>query len=45
MAHINRKRGDTRMQIIRAGAKHFIEDGYTKTTMKKICILRLSKVE
>ena len=36
MSHINRKRGDTRMQIIRAGAKHFIEDGYTKTTMKKI---------
>ena len=36
MAHINRKRGDTRMQIIRAGAKHFIGDGYTKTTMKKI---------
>ncbi len=36
MSHINRKRGDTRMQIIRIGAKHFIEDGYTKTTMKKI---------
>ena len=36
MSHINRKRGDTRMQIIRTGAKHFIEDGYTKTTMKKI---------
>lgn len=36
MTHINRKRGDTRMQIIKAGAKHFIEDGYTKTTMKKI---------
>lgn len=36
MSHINRKRRDTRMQIIKAGAKHFIEDGYTKTTMKRI---------
>ena len=36
MSHINRRRGDTRMQIIRVGAKHFIEDGYTRSTMKRI---------
>lgn len=36
MPHINKRRGDTRMQIIRAGAKHFIENGYSKTTMKLI---------
>ena len=36
MSHINRRRGDTRMQIIRLGARLFIEDGYSKTTMKRI---------
>lgn len=36
MSHLNRRRGDTRLQIVRLGAKLFIEDGYSKTTMKRI---------
>ena len=36
MSHINRRRGETRLQIVRLGAKLFIEDGYSKTTMKRI---------
>lgn len=36
MSHLNRRRGDTRLQIIRLGAKLFVEEGYSKTTMKRI---------
>ena len=36
MAHINRKRPNTRLQIIQLAAKLFIEEGYSRTTMKKI---------
>ena len=36
MSHINRRRGDTRLRIVRLGAKLFLEDGYSKTTMKRI---------
>ena len=36
MAHINKKRPNTRLQIIQLAAKLFIEEGYSKTTMKKI---------
>lgn len=36
MSHLNRPRGDTRLQIVRLGAKLFIEEGYSKTTMKRI---------
>lgn len=36
MAHINKKRPNTRLQIIQLAARLFIEEGYSKTTMKKI---------
>jgi len=36
VAQGKKRRGDTRRQIIKVGAKHFTEDGYTKTTMKRI---------
>ena len=36
MPHSSRKRKDTRLQIIRLGAKLFIEEGYSSTTMKRI---------
>lgn len=36
MAHINRKRPNTRLEIIQLGAKLFIEEGYARTTMKRI---------
>lgn len=36
MAHINKKRPNTRLEIVRLAAKLFIEEGYSKTTMKKI---------
>ena len=36
MAHINRRRTDTRLQIIRLGLKLFTEEGYTKTSAGRI---------
>lgn len=36
MSHINKKRPNTRLQIIQLAAKCFIEDGYTATTVKGI---------
>ena len=43
MAHINKKRPNTRLQIIQLAAKLFIEEGYSATSMKKIAnILDLS---
>lgn len=43
MAHINRKRPNTRLQIIQLAAKLFIEEGYSATSMKKLAkILDLS---
>ena len=36
MSHINKKRPNTRLQIIQHAAKCFIEDGYSKTTVKGI---------
>lgn len=43
MPHINKKRPNTRLQIIQLAAKLFIEDGYSKTPLLKIAkILDLS---
>lgn len=43
MAHINKKRHNTRLQIIQLAARLFIEEGYSKTSAKKIAsILDLS---
>ena len=36
MPHINKKRGNTRLEIIRLGAHVFIEEGYSCTTVNKI---------
>ena len=36
MAHINKRRTDTRLQIIRLGLKLFTEEGYTKTSAGRI---------
>ena len=36
MAHINKKRSNTKLQIIRLAAKLFIEEGYSATTVGKI---------
>ena len=36
MPHINRKRGNTKLEIIRLGAHLFIEEGYSCTTVNKI---------
>ena len=36
MPHINKKRPNTRLQIIQYAAKCFIEEGYSKTTVKGI---------
>ena len=36
MAHIYRKRQNTRLKIIQLGARMFIEEGYSATSMKKI---------
>ena len=36
MPHINKKRPNTRLQIIQLAAKWFIEEGYTATTIKGI---------
>ena len=36
LSHINKKRPNTRLQIIQLAAKLFIENGYSKTTTKKI---------
>ncbi|MBQ7364415.1 MAG: TetR/AcrR family transcriptional regulator [Clostridia bacterium] len=36
MPHINKKRSNTRLEIIRLAAKLFIEEGYSTTTMKKL---------
>ena len=33
MPHINRRRPNTRLQIVQLAAKHFIEDGYGKTSL------------
>lgn len=43
MPHINRKRPNTRLQIIQLAAKLFIEEGYSKTPLSKLAkILDLS---
>ena len=36
MAHINKKRPNTRLQIIQLAARLFIEDGYAETSLPKI---------
>jgi len=36
VAHINKMRPNTRLQIIQLAAKLFIEDGYSHTTAKRI---------
>lgn len=36
MPHINKKRPDTRLQIIQVAAKLFIDEGYTNTSFAKI---------
>ena len=36
MPHINRRRGNTRLQIIQLAAKHFIEYGYSKTSLSRL---------
>jgi len=36
MPHINKRRGNTRLQIIQLAAKLYIEEGYSKTTNKEI---------
>ncbi len=36
MPHINAKRPNTRLQIIQLAARHFIEEGYTKTSAKRL---------
>ncbi len=33
MPHINRRRPNTRLQIVQLAAKHFVEDGYGKTSL------------
>ena len=43
MAHINRQRPNTRLEIIRLAAKLYMENGYSKTTHKQLAtILDLS---
>ena len=43
MSHINKKRPNTRLQIIQLAAKMFIEEGYDATSLSKIAkILDLS---
>lgn len=36
MPHINKKRGNTKLEIIRLAAHLFIEEGYSQTTINKI---------
>ena len=36
MAHINKKRSNTKLQIILLASKLFIEEGYSATTVGKI---------
>ena len=36
MAHINKKRPNTRLQIIQLAAKLYIEEGYSKTTNRDL---------
>lgn len=36
MPHINRRRPNTRLQIVQLAAKCFIEDGYSKTSLSKL---------
>ena len=36
MSHLNKKRGNTRLEIIRLAAKLFIAEGYTKTTSGRV---------
>lgn len=36
MPHIHKKRNHTRLEIIRQGARLFIEEGYSTTSMKKL---------
>ena len=36
MTHINRKRKNTKLEIIQLAAHHFIENGYSRTTMKRL---------
>lgn len=36
MTHMNKKRANTKLQIIQLAAHHFIEYGYSKTTMKRL---------
>ena len=36
MAHINNKRPNTRLQIVQLAARHFIEQGYSKTSAKRL---------
>ena len=36
MTHINRKRPNTKLQIVQVAAKLFIEDGFSRTTLTKI---------
>ena len=36
MSHINKKRGNTKLEIIRLAAHLFIEEGYSQTTINKI---------
>lgn len=43
MSHINKKRPNTRLQIVQLAARLFVEDGYTATSLTKIArILDLS---
>ena len=39
MAHINKQRPNTRLQIIQTAAKLYIENGYSKTTNKELATL------
>ena len=39
MAHINKQRPNTRLQIIQLAAKLYIENGYSKTTNKELATL------
>ena len=36
MPEINRRRGNTRLQIVQLAAKHFIECGYSKTSLSRL---------
>ena len=36
MPHINKKRPNTRLQIVQLAAKHFIEYGYSKTSLSRL---------